>query len=656
MELKLVYRALRKISDWTVTGYYSESYVDGQANVPKNGPLIIAATHHNEIIDIATLAATIPYRRHLSFWASSKLFANPLAGAILSSSGAIPVKRNPNTGSGAARPNTDSSASTTTLNPNLNASASTELTAHSDMYLATSKALAANQVVGVFPEGASYTHAKILQVMPGTAWAAVEYVRYVHEAGVGGELNGHRSGNGKGKGKERASEVETGLRIVPVAIVYTDKARYRSRIYVKYGEPILLDSYANELSEGNPGAVEASKGVVKKIMAQVQKQLSDMSVNAPDWDTICAVSMARSILWGDENNIPLKDWVEVSQRLVQIIAPTSQDTDDPTPGGSSAHLKGALTKYYALLHYTSMKHSILLSLLPMSSSSVLDIPPPHSLPSGTMLVQPTLSILSSLPLALIRFALFLPPFLLYFPGYISGSLLAKACTKPGEEESLAQFKAVGGGLGIGANIALALGVLWKQNKLGTLSALLGLGPDSGTSGLNLKRVFGLVGTVYCSVLVLVKWHNLLVNANYRQLQTLLTYFKLFSTFAFRRTADTDKLSPAELGAYCKPPLPAANHFIRRKDAPLARSTSSGESHDLGCATDTLSESEDSEEVRRLQQPKSIASRKLVRHVLHARVAACAALSAHLSATEGGPEDRMHAAFLKSRGAKLPAAE
>ena len=48
MELKLVYRTLRKISDWTVTGYYSDCVVEGGENVPETGPLImyVAAAVH----------------------------------------------------------------------------------------------------------------------------------------------------------------------------------------------------------------------------------------------------------------------------------------------------------------------------------------------------------------------------------------------------------------------------------------------------------------------------------------------------------------------------------------------------------------------------------------------------------------------------------
>lgn len=41
MELRLVYRILRKVSDWTLETFYSEVYVDGAENVPKTGPLIM---------------------------------------------------------------------------------------------------------------------------------------------------------------------------------------------------------------------------------------------------------------------------------------------------------------------------------------------------------------------------------------------------------------------------------------------------------------------------------------------------------------------------------------------------------------------------------------------------------------------------------------
>lgn len=199
MELKLVYRVLRQISEWSVQGFYSEVCVTGKENVEPDGPLIITPTHHNEIIDIAALAVTVPHRRHLSFWAKSSMFANPLVGAILSSSGAIPVRRNPNSSTSSFSP--DSGAGTS----------STRVTSpQSDLFRETSKALAAGKVIVVFPEGTSYTQPSIMQVLPGAAWAAVEYTRWAHAR--------------KKEGKQ-----EKPIRIVPVSIVYTDKSRPLTR-------------------------------------------------------------------------------------------------------------------------------------------------------------------------------------------------------------------------------------------------------------------------------------------------------------------------------------------------------------------------------------------------------------------------------------------
>ena len=50
MELKLVYRGLRQISDWALR-YYSEVHVDGQEYVPPDGPLIMC---------VATPTAAVP--------------------------------------------------------------------------------------------------------------------------------------------------------------------------------------------------------------------------------------------------------------------------------------------------------------------------------------------------------------------------------------------------------------------------------------------------------------------------------------------------------------------------------------------------------------------------------------------------------------------
>jgi len=52
-------------------------------------------------------------------------------------------------------------------------------------------------------------------------------------------------------------------------------------VNLRYGEPILIDTYADELFEGDVD--DASKAVVKKITAKVETRLKEMTINAPDW-------------------------------------------------------------------------------------------------------------------------------------------------------------------------------------------------------------------------------------------------------------------------------------------------------------------------------------------------------------------------------------
>ena len=71
----------------------------------------------------------------------------------------------------------------------------------------TIQALYEGAPVALFPEGTSYTEPRIMQVKDGAAWAALEYTKQSRETGKGDPVT-----------------------IVPVAIVYTNKAKYRSQV------------------------------------------------------------------------------------------------------------------------------------------------------------------------------------------------------------------------------------------------------------------------------------------------------------------------------------------------------------------------------------------------------------------------------------------
>ena len=78
------------------------------------------------------------------------------------------------------------------------------------LFKGTFDALAKGWAVALFPEGTSYTEPRIMQVKDGAAWSALEYTKWAKE-------------NPDKVGKKP-------VMIIPAAIVYTNKSKYRSDV------------------------------------------------------------------------------------------------------------------------------------------------------------------------------------------------------------------------------------------------------------------------------------------------------------------------------------------------------------------------------------------------------------------------------------------
>ena len=85
----------------------------GADRIPRAGPLIVAANHHNALVDGVLLLATLP--RRLVSVAKAPLFSNPLIGPFLRLIGALPVHRRQDGGGDPARNDHLFAASTATL-------------------------------------------------------------------------------------------------------------------------------------------------------------------------------------------------------------------------------------------------------------------------------------------------------------------------------------------------------------------------------------------------------------------------------------------------------------------------------------------------------------------------------------------------------------
>lgn len=55
------------------------------------------------------------------------------------------------------------------------------------------------------------------------------------------------------------------------------------------------------------------RSAVKRLTHRIEQEMVELTVNAPDWETLLCAQTARNLLWDDGRNISLDDFRFVSQ-------------------------------------------------------------------------------------------------------------------------------------------------------------------------------------------------------------------------------------------------------------------------------------------------------------------------------------------------------
>jgi glycerol-3-phosphate O-acyltransferase/dihydroxyacetone phosphate acyltransferase len=206
--------------------FFRSLEVTGDAYVPPVGPVVEVANHQNGLVDALVLIAAS--RRYPRFLAKSTLWRIVPLRPFLALAGALPVYRD-----------TDVAG---VLTGEQRAQGNTAALAHA------SRLLAEGGAVGVFPEGISHDLASLQELRSGAARLALN----------------------------AAADGSAGVSIVPVGLFYDDKARFRSRVLVRFGPPRSVD--------GLLGVYRADRrAAARQLTAAIA---ADLRAIGPDYDSV----------------------------------------------------------------------------------------------------------------------------------------------------------------------------------------------------------------------------------------------------------------------------------------------------------------------------------------------------------------------------------
>jgi glycerol-3-phosphate O-acyltransferase / dihydroxyacetone phosphate acyltransferase len=196
--------------------FFREIEVRGAENLPPDGPCIVAANHHNSMIDPFLLLAMLD--RPLCFIAKEPLFRMPVLGWFLRRLRCIPAHRSQDPGY--AKEKNDA------------------------LYAAAAETLSAGPALALFPEGKSHSEPQLAEFRHGASKIALE-----------------------------TESRRSGVRVQLVGLHYEQTRGFRGRVLLQLGPPVaaagFLDRYRTD-----------SRAGVAALTEELQHRLSEMILTA----------------------------------------------------------------------------------------------------------------------------------------------------------------------------------------------------------------------------------------------------------------------------------------------------------------------------------------------------------------------------------------
>ncbi len=200
--------------------FFGRVVVKNQHKVPKDGPLIFVANHRNMILDPGMVRFSCGRTGY--YLAKHTLFTNRIQNWVFRNAGAIPVYRRQD-------------------DPNMTSR-------NKDTFESAYEIFENGKCLILFPEGISLAGRTLFKIKTGAARIALN--------------------------AERRNNFSLDLKIIPIGLNYSDASRFKSDVYIKYGDPISLKMYKNTTDETFHSTVDDITHLIEESLLDLTTNLS----------------------------------------------------------------------------------------------------------------------------------------------------------------------------------------------------------------------------------------------------------------------------------------------------------------------------------------------------------------------------------------------
>ena len=266
----MIYGLLRWLTGIALHWFYSSIQITGRERIPAHGPVLLAASHHNALVD-ALIAVWITPRR-LTLTAKATLMENAFLAWLLSLVGVVPLRRSSDEEKRVVGGAMDSAR---------NAGAFQSLL----------DVLGKGEMILIFPEGKSHSEPALAPLKTGIARIALE---------------------------ARDARGINGLQIIPLGLSFEEKGNPGTAVLAEVGEPI----HADDLGEIG----------VEALTKNISERLAVVSLKSPEPSLDREVVKRKGGV--NPRISPVAAWGELTHRYIINIArdlavSRSRNPDDP---------------------------------------------------------------------------------------------------------------------------------------------------------------------------------------------------------------------------------------------------------------------------------------------------------------------------------------